>query len=731
MSQMDNATTKNSAPPQTEAQQYDVSSLRSLTWHEPKAVRQSKEYAAAYATADPNAFQDRSMKAAAVKGHINNYIQSKDFQSLDTHNKIFALQLLHQKYIVPALKDQGINPPNFDEWAAGVAAGTVEGKDTRPAGTLTKTFTSAASESLGRDVDLAANVVKTLFGHSDSAVNNMSAYRAERKLRDTAKSMKAVNTEYLSNFNVPNTKSQWAANMAGQAVGLAPMFALTEATGGAAAESLGAEAGGLTESILSFAERAGYGGKGSQIALRAMSEGGQMYGIDRAQGLSKEQANTDAIATVLLGGTLGSIFHGGARIKDAGIKTLVTKTIKSGAAKEGVAGEALINTVSDTITNPKTMENLSKEELMATPVPKSSAERIYSLVKDDDPNFIAAKQEEMGLREQWAQHFFPDKAAQYPGKVWNNLSKTNRARIISQISATQKQGAELMPLIQPEVQYAANMKEISEAVKANPALGQRLQQIHKDFGIDPVQAMTKAQATDAAASIGVSQPHQELENSFSEEEYEPLEGESASLGVGYNVAYMRNYKPSNVTLLDPRTSTKDFISGTIRYLERNPSTDSGRLYYEHPKMHLLAVAYDSDAAPAIKAKAKRILAREFNTDAARQKYEAGWLKFHVERLRDAGHIYGGNNPGRIFRSTKLLVPRFGTKYQKMLTPELAAMYSSEMFNKIGKTNPKLAQSLKKFYDLTSKKIVSTNQSATAMERLNDLRERHDEILAGK
>lgn len=842
--------------PQTEAPQFDITSLRALTYHDANKVQRVKDYTAAYSSGDPSLFNDKHLKAAATKGHVNNFLTSPQFLSMKPEHQIMGLHMLYDKWVAPALQDQGVKPVTFDEWAAGVMP-----QADRPKGSFSQTFKTAATSALGDDVNLVANVIQKVFGQTTpegtSAKAAERAHRYSRELQDVGNRMKAVSTNYLTQFDVPNSGSTWLANTAGMLVGQAPLFALAEVTGGAGvgaiAEAAGSEAfigegaGSISKRITTLAERANMGGKGTETAIHAFNAGSTQYLIDRGYGKSKAESSEDAAATAILGGLLGSIFHGASKVYDSKIKDLLAKTMKRGAQKAGVGGEAMINSVADAtpkllgegeVISPektaaegkkpvtvegergKTADEKVVEEFKATKVPESKAERLQSLVHEDDPDFINATQQEHEMREHWARKFFPEliehptgdtralppalrsstpKYGLYnvnfedprdlalytiggtgkskahaeflaylqkqfpedtgadieakarfvrkrikntvpdgdtitlkdtsgykpktPRKVWDRIGSTKRAKVMAFMEQTQKAGVHAEALTNPKVAAAKINKDVEAMKETNPKLYQEMRAKEQEHGVSPEVAGVRAQASVEAAGLGISEIQHSLEEVFGEEEYEPMEGASATLGSTYNVSYKRNYSPSPATLADKRkTSAEDFISGTIKYLEDSDHTQSGHLYFESPKMHLLHLAYNSENVPkSVVARAQDILKKDFDVKTIKQQeYEAGWLNYHVEAMREAGHIHGGENPGQIFQSTKLKMLRYGTNTQGKLTPELTAQFIKSIDVKIKRLDPKLATALKGFYKAMSRYIERSSKPGQASARLDTM-----------
>ena len=844
--------------PQTEAPQFDITSLRALTYHDANKVQRVKDYTAAYSSGDPSLFNDKHLKAAATKGHVNNFVSSPQFLSMKPEHQIMGLHMLYDKWVAPALQDQGVKPVTFDEWAAGVMP-----QADKPKGSFSQTFKTAATSALGDDVNLVANVIQKVFGQTTpegtSAKAAERAHRYSRELKGVGNRMKAVSTSYLTQFDVPNSGSTWLANTAGMLVGQAPLFALAEATGGAGvgaiAEAAGSDifmaegAGSISKRITTLAERANMGGKGTETAIHAFNAGSTQYLIDRGYGKNKIESSEDAVATAILGGLLGSIFHGASKVYDSKVKDLLIKTMKRGAQKVGVGGEAMINSVADAtpkllgegeVISPekgaaegkkpvtvegergKTADEKIVEHFNSVEVPKSKAERLQSLVHEDDPDFVNAVQHEHEMREHWARKFFPeliehptessielprdlrgatpkyntfditfndprDKAIyivggkkqslrhadyvaylekQFPGmsagdfdsmkkdvlkrikagkiegnvitvesvrstpkakvprKVWDRIGSTKRAKVMAFMEQTQKAGAHAEALSNPKVAAAKINKDVEGMKETNPKLYQEMRQKEQEHGVSPEVAGVRAQASVEAAGLGISEIQHSLEEVFGEEDYEPLEGASATLGSRYKVSYKRNYGPSVATLADKKeTSAEDFISGTIKYLEDSDYTESGHLYFESPKMHLLHLAYNTDKVPDdIVDRAKEILKKDFDVRTIKQQeYEAGWLNYHVEAMREGGHIHGGDNPGQIFQSTKLKMLRYGTTTQGKLTPELTAQFIKSIDVKIKRLDPKLATALKGFYKAMARYIERSSKPGQASARLDTMR----------
>jgi hypothetical protein len=329
----------------------------------------------------------------------------------------------------------------------------------------------------------------------------------------------------------------------------------------------------------------------------------------------------------------------------------------------------------------------------------SDRKQPLALVNEADPDFKQAVKSEQSMREQLAREAHPEKASASPDKsIWRNLSAKQRQAIKDHISATSDKAAELMPIVSPELQTAANAVEFHSWATSSSSTAQALNAVEKLTGLKVSEMVTKAQAKEVGTKTGFDSPAAKLEDSLHEssanesEEFEPKEGAHASLNPGYQVSYLKsNPRLTIAQLSSPKISSEDFINGTIKYLEDNPNTESGKVFFEHPAHHLLQIAENSKAPAPIKARALKVLNKEFDIDKAGAHKYAGWLDYHVSKLKDSGRFDPGRE-GNVFRSTKLTPARYGTKWQKQLVPEIIQSEAKVTDKLLKKLDPKVAAS---------------------------------------
>jgi hypothetical protein len=108
----------------------------------------------------------------------------------------------------------------------------------------------------------------------------------------------------------------------------------------------------------------------------------------------------------------------------------------------------------------------------------------------------------------------PDKASKAAvagRKTWDYLSKGQRKAIMDQLEVEANKGAELMPLLHPEIQTVANEKEIVEDFADKPHLKAASAKIAEVYGVKPAEAMTKAQGVRTAENNGLGTKAEILE----------------------------------------------------------------------------------------------------------------------------------------------------------------------------------------------------------------------------
>ena len=500
-----------------------VKTLGDATASSPLVVQQSKGFKEAYASGDYNNQPTKELQTVALKGYIQKIAADPAYRSLDLASKKVVTASLYSRTVKPLLVSQGINPPTFDDWVRDNEM--LADSKPKPNATFMGTATGSFIDTLGDATTIAKNIVhsslvagKTALGMKDTSVVNGPVLNY---LDRVAYGFHEVDSDYSSNFKPLGTVEGTLANMAGSIPFWVAATAAIEATGGGALAAGGLEVsetaskakgvGELTKQLLTLAERAGATGKKAQLAVRTMTDAAEIYGTERASDKTPEQAAQDAAGAAIIGPVLHGVFAkletpvgaGKVRVGQA-MQDLALRITRKGGAKVILGGEGMVNAVSDVAT--KMQDGTVGEHVV---VPTSRADRIMSLVKDDDPNFIAAAKAEIQDREALARTLFPEKAAAKSGSVWRDLSNAQRAKVIAHLDALQKQGgAEMLPLSNPVAQTDINAKDIAGQVTANSELAKLLNAISgDDKGVQKAAAATtKAQAKAVVAKHGLVNP---------------------------------------------------------------------------------------------------------------------------------------------------------------------------------------------------------------------------------
>jgi hypothetical protein len=678
--------------------------------------------------------------------------------------------------VEPLLVSQGINPPTFDDWVRDNEM--LADSKPKPNATFKGTTTGSFIDTLGDATTIAKNIVhsslvagKTALGMKDTSVVNGPVLNY---LDRVAYGFHEVDSDYSSNFKPLGTVEGTLANMAGSIPFWVAATAAIEATGGGAVAAGGLEVsetaskakgvGELTKQLLTLAERAGATGKKAQLAVRTMTDAAEIYGTERASDKTPEQAAQDAAGAAIIGPVLHGVFAkletpvgaGKVRVGQA-MQDLALRITRKGGAKVILGGEGMVNAVSDVAT--KMQDGTVGEHVV---VPASRADRIMSLVKDDDPNFIAAAKAEIQDREALARTLFPEKAAAKSGSVWRDLSNAQRAKVIEHLDALQKQGgAEMLPLSNPVAQTDINAKDIAGQVTANPELAKLLNAISGDNkGVQKAAAATtKAQAKAVVAKHGLVNPIEGIGNHLTEEaeasaeytdsvkerseqiapsaealkEYEPQEGAWAQHGAGAEISALRMSGKANESaslsasvskLIDKNTDSEDFVYLTRKFLPNSGATKSGKIFFENPEHHLLYIATRPGmdkikGGELIQQKAYRILRAEFGENAKVARERADWLHYHVQSLKDTPHY---DAEGNIFNSTKLEPPANYTKSMRQLHREVTAEDLQSISDAVKQANPELAASLTgviKGFAQTEKRATSGKQALKLRQAAKD------------
>ena len=753
-----------------------VKTLGDATASSPLVVQQSKGFKEAYASGDYNNQPTKELQTVALKGYIQKLAADPAYRSLDLASKKVVTASLYSRTVEPLLVSQGINPPTFDDWVRDNEM--LADSKPKPNATFMGTTTGSFIDTLGDATTIAKNIVhsslvagKTALGMKDTSVVNGPVLNY---LDRVAYGFHEVDSDYSSNFKPLGTVEGTLANMAGSIPFWVAATAAIEATGGGAVAAGGLEVsetvskakgvGELTKQLLTLAERAGATGKKAQLAVRTMTDAAEIYGTERASDKTPEQAAQDAAGAAIIGPVLHGVFAkletpvgaGKVRVGQA-MQDLSLRITRKGGAKVILGGEGMVNAVSDAAT--KMQDGTIGEHVV---VPASRADRIMSLVKDDDPNFIAAAKAEIQDREALARTLFPEKAAAKSGSVWRDLSNAQRAKVIEHLDALQKQGgAEMLPLSNPVAQTDINAKDITGQVTANPELAKLLNAISgDDKGVQKAAAATtKAQAKAVVAKHGLINPIEGIGNHLTKEaeasaeytdsvkerseqiapsaealkEYEPQEGAWAQHGAGSEISALRMSGKANESaslsasvskLIDKNTDSEDFVYLTRKFLPNSGATKSGKIFFENPEHHLLYIATRPGmdkikGGELIQQKAYRILRAEFGENAKVARERADWLHYHVQSLKDTPHY---DAEGNIFNSTKLEPPANYTKSMRQLHREVTAEDLQSISDAVKQANPELAASLTnviKGFAQTEKRATSGKQALKLRQAAKD------------
>lgn len=649
-------------------------------------------YMAARDLKDPEKAPTPMLRVVSAGAKVQRIKDSEEFKSLRPENQLKVLGHYYDKYTAPALKNAGVEPPTREDWIKG----HVRQPENAPKPTEDRLYTGMSEMARGYadTVRVAGNLVKYSIGDGvlpgeklgtrNSALSKFID-RNDKKIFDYADSVSKVADDYDSTFERRHDPLTWLSNFTGRAVGEAPAWLAAGEVGKGIK---------IAEAIPALTERAALS-KGMAVAVQSLKLSGETIGVMKAQGKS----DVDTVKGVATG------------LAFLGFGRLLGAALKFGSAKLAVGGEAMANKVAEAATAADHAEGID------TPIQDF---KVKALIGSGDETFKSTIQAERQLREQFAREFHPEKAETAGDKsVWRNLSKVQRGKILDHIEVTNKQAAELMPLINPEVQTIANTKTILDAVKDNPQQAARLTAIQKLTGLDPGEVLTKMQAKEIGQQTGLMSPARELEQSFGE-------------GSMYGESRVKGAKTvSNASLLNPKLPTEDFINGTRKYLEPNSGSKSvkGREHFENPEHHLLWVANYSDAPAPIKNRAFTILRQEFNLsrEQAGDTAKGGWLANFRADLARTGHL---DTEGNIFRSTKNTQRRYATPYQKQVLEEESILTDRKAVAGILRKHPEMRASFdamnETLTDLKNKSATPITEKLrrTTQDRMIDLLQRY-------
>lgn len=591
--------------------------------------KKSAEFAAARNLKDVDKAPNPRLKMQAVTGKLDRVRQSDNYRSLSPEHQASVMSHYYDKYVAPTLKENGIEPPEKADWIKGYGR-TLEGGDPSTA-SRAGTFTSAAISGQADMARLTGNIFKAVTKLGDPRVDSSGV---TKKIMDFADSVQKVSTDYDSAFQSRHDVSGWLSNFAGHIIGDAPAYM---------AAGVGAE--GI---IPSLAEKSALS-KGFKVAYQSLKTSGEVMAVQAGEGKSLP----DVFAGGLTAFILGSGIHATA--------------LKFKSAQLATGGEPLANKVAHDANVGEIREG------------ESTPSNVKALVNPHDPDYKQVVNNEKFLREHFAQEFHPEKAEGSGGKsVWRNLSTAQRSKIKDHISAITKQAAELMPLVNPEVQTQANSVEMTREALSNPVFGQRMAAIEKLTGLKVAEVLTKVQAKSVGEETGLTTPRNILQESFG---HGDMFGENPGRTKGLATV-------SNKQVNNPMLPEGAFLEKTTKYLEKNGATKSGHDYFENPEHHLLWVANHSDAPASVKQSAFMRLRRDYNISQAEAVKKGQWLAEHVSDLRDTGILA---DKGNIYRSTKNTQRRYGTEWQHQLYEEDLLKSDMDDLKKLTKAKPELKQ----------------------------------------
>jgi hypothetical protein len=607
--------------------------------------KQTKDYMEARQLKDPAKAPTNALRMAAVSGKIDRVKNSPEYKSLPPEYRVKVLGHYYDKYVSPVLKMNGIEPPSREEWLAG------HGSNPEDKGTKSSTAGIAMSAMVSGQADmtrLVGNVLRytigdgTLPGLSTTSRDSSLSKSIDSKVKkvfDFADSLQKVSTDYDSTFVSRHDAGAWLANTGGHLIGDAPAYMVA----GAAAEGI----------VPSMAEKAAIS-KGFKVGYQALKAGGEVFGVNEAEGKGFRESATAGIGAIVLAGTLSGAIA------------------RYGGAKLAIGGEPMAVKIAEDADHFDHTEGIEQHE--------TTPNKPKALINPNDPDYKQAVNNERWLRERVAREFHPEKADAAGDKsVYRNLSTAQRIKIKDHIAAITKQSAELMPLVNPELQTVANTKELLTESISNPQFASRMAAIEKMTGLKVAEVLTKVQGDAVGRQTGLKSVAKDLRDSFGEPVTQDMMGENLSRTKGAKTV-------SNKGLLNPVLPTSSFIEGTTKYLEKNSATKSGHDYFENPEHHLEWVANHSDAPAPIKAQAFNRLRKDFNISHEEAVKKGQWLAEHVSDLRDTGKL---NTEGNIYRSTKVTQRRYGTEWQHQLYEEDILKSDLDELKKLTRAKPEL------------------------------------------
>lgn len=487
------------------------------------------EFAAARQLKDPSKAPTPMLRVQAVNGKLERILSNPNYAKITPENREKVLGVFYDKYVPQAMKNAGIDPPTKEEWLSRRNAQSQYDKSSaKPTESRLLTGGTELMKGYADTVRIAGNLVKYTLGEgapkaagfNPEGAGSKYVRAVDKKIFEYADAVTKVATDYESTFNTRHDPVSWLSNFAGRVLGDAPAYMAASEIGGGIK---------VAETVPTLAEKAAVS-KGMQVAVHSLRNATEVMGVTKAEGHSNIEVAEAGIGALLLTAPLHAL------------------ALRFKSSQLAVGGEPFADKVAN---------NASRGE--DVPI-KHSPE---ALVNPSDPDFRAAVKGEQELREKFAREFHPEKAEAAGDKsVWRNLSKGQRTKIVQHLDATTKQAAELMPLVNPEVQTTANLKTIVEAIKDNPMQAQRMQAIQKLTGLNPAEVLTKMQAKEVGQKTGLTSPAKTLQDSFSEK------GISEQLPKDLRKSAPR-YRDKRLNFEDPRdlalyTVARDFTKPEVQ-----------------------------------------------------------------------------------------------------------------------------------------------------------------------
>lgn len=630
---------------------------------------------------DPFSAPTPGLKLNALAGKLQRVYDDPQYLSLRPENRVRIKGLLYDKYVAPIMKINGVEPPSKEEWLAEQGS---EIKDHQEKEGLTGAFLSGGEEGSASAIRLFGNLLHGTASYITSdkgkATQTYKDYQSQiDKVFAYSDMFRSTSDDYHSTFATKDGIAAWTANFGGKMIGEVPAYL-------AAGYVLGPVVGGATGlvegAIPSLAEK-GAISSGWKLAKVALSGAGDVFAVDKGEGKSTHESSMDAAGAAILGPALHASFSGLGKVFGSAARLSAVDGMRWAASKLAVGGEPMAAKIAEMADH---SDGLGEH---------STPGQTLALVNENDPAIKQAVKDEQNYREHIARQFHPEKADAAGDKsVWRNLSKEQRTKIRDHIAAETKVTSQNMALAAPVIQTQANGLELTNEAKANPQFAARLKAVEQLTGMQVAAVITRAQATEQASKLGLSDKTRQLMEAVSgageAETFDIMHEQAKSLPEDYRVQYDPAYALPSVSGGSTALPLDKFLTGTIKYLEKSPATPSGHVYYESPKMHLLALL-DTKAPVNIKAQARGRLMREFSGMTSEKiKTQRAILANHVGELRDTGLL---QSEGNVYRSTKLVQGRYRTAWQKELSLDDIPASDMALIKNLTKKNPELKRTL--------------------------------------